>query len=888
MPIASRPRQPLARIAAVALAALGALAGACHDSDDPDPPAQAYVFGGIHLGGERHVQCSGAEVRAIAADGAVVATATITPSGHFALEAPSWAGFEGRIACEVALPSAAGGQETVRLARELRVGEDGQVGAYAWLGAVSTVASRLVAAQPQRPLAEAEAAVAAHLGIPAGVDPHTAFGESHRSPASWSSVQSQATAANEPLDAFLDRLVGEVGVASARSFQLPHPYPALDRYLRDTRTAATDGAAEWFTKSAEAERLVADPRVMVDGLWQGWVVEHAFGLISSGQSGAEQLLDQLGEIDSELDALLVTLSANATAAAWGYTTGIANPAVQTIRAVQQQFLAYTQGLAPDPQLAASLLQLRHQDLLIAVESLRQVIAGGPTAAFGPLGAVYARAKALERFGANPDEVADAVWGSLQLRDNDVLAASRAAFDYYAGWGTLGVNLLVEWAHLDPATYPATALGNANVQTAKSALLQSLVFGGENSPGWNPSMLVASQLQAPDIIASDDVLVDCGSWSNNFGGYVGRMMHKDIHNYTGIQRGNQPWGLFSLGPWSRYWIPMGLADYRRLRALAVAADPGDVNNGLRKLGFRGAGDSTDILFAYYGGTNLSFPNGYYNIYNFTTDTDTGNKQGDVQYCSFVYQRGAADDNGTIYATSYPQSLVDLGLGDAAARYESTVSLVDLTAIQPYGQAASRQFVVRDQLAWSTSAPAQAFASNLAPNSDPFSLPRFVWTAPSLPAGGVTATATRYTTLTASGGTLGCMPGATVAMTQAIDASFEAPRLASVLVVPRDQAFASHTLQPTVDCFATGFFTGAVNGKPAAMRDVTRVDPEDPAGPTSVVWSVSSPSGLASFAPGSNVLRLHPAQGFETMTITATVTMPGGVVRSDTVTCSTQFQ
>ena len=47
-------------------------------------------------------------------------------------------------------------------------------------------------------------------------------------------------------------------------------------------------------------------------------------------------------------------------------------------------------------------------------------------------------------------------------------------------------------------------------------------------------------------------------------------------------------------------------------------------------------------------------------------------------------------------------------------------------------------------------------------------------------------------------------------------------------------------------------------------------------------------LRTTPPGSNVLRLHPAQGFETMTITATVTMPGGVVRSDTVTCSTQFQ
>jgi hypothetical protein len=57
---------------------------------------------------------------------------------------------------------------------------------------------------------------------------------------------------------------------------------------------------------------------------------------------------------------------------------------------------------------------------------------------------------------------------------------------------------------------------------------------------------------------------------------------------------------------------------------------------------------------------------------------------------------------------------------------------------------------------------------------------------------------------------------------------------------------------------------------------------------VQWSASSPSGLAYFNPGSNVLHLSLAQGSETVTITATITPPGGVTLQASGTIQVLFQ
>ena len=109
-----------------------------------------------------------------------------------------------------------------------------------------------------------------------------------------------------------------------------------------------------------------------------------------------------------------------------------------------------------------------------------------------------------------------------------------------------------------------------------------------------------------------------------------------------------------------------------------------------------------------------------------------------------------------------------------------------------------------------------------------------------------------------------------------------------VTPYNQYFASTVLQPTVNCFATCYVRSATSNRPVRLLDVTRPNPSDPSAPVSVVRSVTSPSGLASFQPNGNVLRMNRLQGYEAMQITATVTMPGGRVVSDTQTCYTQFK
>jgi hypothetical protein len=56
---------------------------------------------------------------------------------------------------------------------------------------------------------------------------------------------------------------------------------------------------------------------------------------------------------------------------------------------------------------------------------------------------------------------------------------------------------------------------------------------------------------------------------------------------------------------------------------------------------------------------------------------------------------------------------------------------------------------------------------------------------------------------------------------------------------------------------------------------------------VQWNASSPSGLAYFNPGSNVLHLDAAQGVETVTITVTITPPAGAPMQATGTIQVQF-
>jgi hypothetical protein len=82
-------------------------------------------------------------------------------------------------------------------------------------------------------------------------------------------------------------------------------------------------------------------------------------------------------------------------------------------------------------------------------------------------------------------------------------------------------------------------------------------------------------------------------------------------------------------------------------------------------------------------------------------------------------------------------------------------------------------------------------------------------------------------------------------------------------------------PTVNCYATGYFVSQSTAASTEPMGVGMVDMSRTSATTGTVqWSASSPSGLAYFLPGSNVLHLDAAQGVETVTITATITRPGG--------------
>jgi hypothetical protein len=424
------------------------------------------------------------------------------------------------------------------------------------------------------------------------------------------------------------------------------------------------------------------------------------------------------------------------------------------------------------------------------------------------------------------------------------------------------------------------VGNTNNQVAKVANLMEYKLGGATQPGWNQSVKIAYQLVPPAVIASDDILVDCGGW----GGPVGKMISKQIIRLDGSNIAyGAPWTTYAVGPWTSAWIPLGVDDYRRLRQLAYAADPNNLTNGLVELGFP-FNDPNELVFGF---RDSSTPSGA-RKYNFTTDTVLGGENyGETDY--WLYMRGAADDNGTVFATSKPFQLLMTPEGMAAS-YQSTVSTVDLVNIQPYGQDPSAAFTIQDVLAWTTSAPSQVYASNAPPPdpTDTYNLALWTWLSPAAPSAGVNAVSHLFTALSSPGASLGCVPTGGLSGLQSIASSYESPVLASVQVTPYNQYFASTVLQPTVNCFATGYLRSATSNRPVRLLDVTRPNLNDPTAPVSVVWSVTSPSGLAYFPPNSNVLHVNRLQGYEAMQITATVTMPGGRVMSDTQTCYTQFK
>ena len=168
----------------------GLVVGACSNggSDSPALPEDEFILGGFALPGEHLSVLAGIQVRATDTHGTVVSTGPTGPAGNFALGRESWAGFVGRIEADTAWRTQSGTTLPLRLSRDIDTASEGS--AYLLLGPISTLARRYRASHPELGIEAAHAAALAHLGVPTsgaepGFETHTAFGESHRSPASW-------------------------------------------------------------------------------------------------------------------------------------------------------------------------------------------------------------------------------------------------------------------------------------------------------------------------------------------------------------------------------------------------------------------------------------------------------------------------------------------------------------------------------------------------------------------------------------------------------------------------------------------------------------------------------------------------------------------------------
>ena len=917
----------------------GLFAGSCSNggSESSTPAQDTFLHGGFALPGEQLRSLSGIEVRAVDSQGTVVATATTGPAGNFSLGRATWTDFVGRIEADAEWPRQGAAPLALRLSRDIDTAGGPPV-SYLWLGPISTLASRYRASHPEVSIEASHAAAMAHLDIPTdgkepGFEPHTSFGESHRSPASWSRLLEEVGALT--LDQFIDALVLEMEAGDPpRSFRMPHPYPKLRGLLYGTTStvAATAGSVlaeepPFFSWKSESERVVSDYRIMAFDQLFGFAVEGA-GL---GGPSTVELAEAIAEIQNELAALNLTLTQNQLSEAWGYTSGtIADPAVETIRAINNQYLQFMAADPQNPVAAAALLQTRQLDLMYAVANLRDMLGGGPPAPFGPIGLIYARSKSLERFGVETSEEEDTYWNSMQFRDNQFLDEARVATDYYCGWMVLGANLLVEWSHLNSSTFPVPLAGNANLLPPKASLVQALIFGDATQAGINATIRKAQQLIPPAIIGSENVIVDCG-WNNvgvvNSNDYsfkatrvqmenIGTMFHKHVQYqlvanscYTGPQ--SLADGAFP----NDSFRPATLAEYKRLRARAKAVNPGSPKQGLVTLGFHVNLGSDDLQFGYYHDIVGYLGGDGWHVYNFDQDKDDGGVVNSRDSVNVIAVRNTPGDRGS---SGYAGNLEDAGTALVTGRitglaedtpsnptatvsmskrrfsspdylYPGSISVDDqfLLQITP-NDTAQASFPVGDYLWWQSSDTTTVLPTNL-PGSDLRS--RIIWRREALPAIGYTMTSNLSQGLTASAGTLGCMPKLLQGPATALDATFDPAVYSSLMVTPNGLSYdlLDFAQSPTVNCYATGYFVSQSTAASTEPVGVAMVDMSRTSATTGTVqWSVSSPSGLAYFNPGSNVLHFSLAQGSETVTITATITTPGGATLQASGTIQVAFQ
>lgn len=920
----------------VLLAGLGA--AGCSDGGSDAPPASATppVHGSLHLGGRQHMAFHGETVQAIAQDGAVVATTTLRDNGQFVLDADLLDEFVGRVEVGIEVATAKGAQ-TVHIARDLDLSGIDGLPPLVWVGPVATLVSRYRRLHPEVDILAAEALAKTLLGIPADVEPHSGLGDSHRSPFAWSMLLAEFEAsASATLDEHLDDLVADLGTGALRNYRKPRPNAALHAALYGA-AAAGDGPEApaksqggFWTK--QLEELPNDLHYSLDAKLVapevGWLL-HQAGIMPSPPSNAE-LLQELEQIQETIAEMQTAAVSDTYQIAWQNSMSTVGPACLRIDAYTQQLTTYLSGKAPSPALAG--LALRQY--AAAAPSMQNDfftlsdMLVGRTTPNGPLVSILAANMMLEKYGIE-ESTKESLF--LPLRTNETLDELRQKQDYYLGYLMLSMNLLMEWAHLDPFTFPLQSAVDANIQQQNLETVRQIQTGQSNAfpagsrPGYGADIAAAMQLVPPATLGHDMIMADMtGSgvpvrpnyWYMNCW-WVG-----DGWPYAASAQ-----AAFSLGPW-----PMGsfrtawVDELLALRRMALQATPGDVRGGLRKIGFVGIPDTPDEFWAWAPYSSDTYVEGtadYRRAWAVNMDTGaTAAVFGTYPYVNFVFfvrygpsgtsQLNAtsnnqlpatfsySDDAGTAVVCRDPESL---SLAAAPLAFPPVVEATYPTSdnlrvspgtqairnIQRFGAAAEDAYTMRSRLVWRPDYAngAQGFVVSNA--GDDSTIP-FLQLTNANPTGNLIGELyTGYQGAAASFGNrrasplsvtipVGLLAGQQATVLGA--PPIAAPTLTSVMAVPSNHVF-TDPAQTLVRCYATGFYADSL-GQPLLVKNHSVSDPN-----ATVSWSVTSPSGLASFSSTTpNLLLLHPAQGAEQMTIVVTVTA-NGVTKTDRQACWTKF-
>ncbi len=915
---------------------------------DAPPPRRNLLFGSLHLGGRVHQVFHGETVRALAVDETVVAEATVLENGQFLFDADELSEFVGRIEVGVTVNTVRG-EQTVHLSRDLDMTQSKDGAPLVWIGPVATLASRYRRLHPEASIASSEQLAKNLLGIPADVEPHSGIGDSHRSPFSWSMVLAEFEAsASGTLDEHVDDIVTEMGTGTVRSYRKPAPYEALHRALYGPSGISGDPGimpkSEGGFWMKQLKELPNDAHYSLDAKTVaplvGWLL-HQAGILPSPPSNAE-LLAELEAIQETIAEMQTAAVGNTYQLAWQNTMDEIGPACARIRLYTQQWQSYLSPQTYSPQLAGLAL---HEYAAAGAQGMREDFYAlsdmlvGRGAANGPLVSILAADMMLEKYG-NQTPDADTLY--LPMRTNEALDELRAKQDYFLGHLMLSMNLLMEWAHLDPYTFPYEGfVDGQNLQFQNLEIVRQMQTGEPNAfpvgsrPGYAADIVAAQQLVPPSSLGSDWIMADLpGSgvpartnyWYMNCwytgGGYW---------SYANAAQAN-----FQLGPWPKGSFRAAWVDeVLQLRDRALRAVPGDVRGGLRKLGWAGVPNTPQDFYIWSPVSTDTYVQGsgtgdYLDAWLVNMDAGTTqrihNGTSSYKYDEWVLfvrygPSGIAqinyladnqfpptysynDDAGTaVVCTRKPQSL---GLAGGPQTFPPTVNAnytttdnlrysagglqtQSISYILPFGGASSDAFTTRSRLVWRPDLAngAQGFVVSNVP--DGAGVP-FLQLTNTNPSGnmlgelysGYSGAAASFLNTRAAPLTIS-IPVASLAGQQATIPGAPpnaAPVLTSVMAMPSNRVF-TNPAQAGVRCYATGFYADSL-GKPFLFKDhsVSNIN-------GSVVWSVDSPSGLARFSTSvPNLLLLDPAQGTEQMTITVTVTA-NGVTKTDRQACWTKF-